>query len=407
MATNKVEIGFDLSGLPNAQFARLDDAFYGLLDQPQTILGGAIYQDVTPFVIEYTINRGKSRQLDQYTAGNLSVTLNNNTRVFDPLFGGSPYSGQIIPKRAVRVSSNDDIQIEAVIDDWDLQYNPAGNSFAVIESSDAFAQFANQSLSGGTATAETTGDRIEAILANAGVQWPNTRVDVEEGQQSLQADVISEGTNALGYLQTIAQSEPGSLFISKTGDVKFLDRTAATIGTPVVFADDGSGIAYQNLQVVYGSELLYNQVEVSRLNGGTATTNDTPSQENYGIQNLTRSNLPLDTDTSADNLATYLLSIYKDPEYRFESLEVELIDLDEATQNQILNLELGDFVRVKFTPNNVPPQIDRYAEVIRIAQQVNETSHRVTLGLGSTEGYFFTLSDLVFGRLSSGNSLGY
>jgi hypothetical protein len=405
VAENKVEIGFDLSGLPGAEFARLDDAFYGLLDQPQTILGGAIYQDVTPFVIEYQVTRGKSRQLDRYTAGALSVTLNNNSRVFDPLFGGSPYRTQIIPKRAVRVTSNDDIQIEAVIDDWDLQYNPAGNSFAIIEASDAFAQFANQSLSGGTATAQTTGERISAVLANSGVEWPNTRVDVEQGQQSLQADVIGEGTNALSYLQTVAESEPGSLFVSKVGDVKFLDRYGSSPGTATVFADDGTGIAYQNLQVVYGSELLYNQVEVQRLNGGTATKNDNSSQEQYGIQNLTRSGLPLDNDNSADDLATYLLSIYKDPEYRFESLEVELIDLDEATQNQILNLELGSVVQVKFTPNGIPPQIDRFAEVIRISQRVNETSHRVALGLASTEGNFWRLSDYVFGRL--GNALAY
>jgi hypothetical protein len=230
-------------------------------------------------------------------------------------------------------------------------------------------------------------------------------VDIEEGQQSLQADVIPDGTNALSYLQTVAESEPGSLFVSKIGEVKFLDRYGSSPGTAVVFADDGTGIAYQNLQVVYGSELLYNQIEVARLNGGTATKNDTASQEQYGIQNLTRSGLPLDNDTSGDNLATYLLALYKDPEYRFESLEVELIDLDETTQNQVLNLELGSVVQVKFTPNNVPPQIDRFAEVIRISQNVNETSHRVTLGLASTEGNFWRLSDYVFGRL--GNALAY
>jgi len=96
---------------------------------------------------------------------------------------------------------------------------------------------------------------------------------------------------------------------------------------------------------------------------------------------------------------------YAEPEYRFEAMQVEIIDLSESVQGQILGLELGDFVRVKFTPNNVPPQIDRYAEVIRIAQTVTETSHKVTLGLGSTEGEFWRLSDLVFGRL--GNALAY
>lgn len=405
MATNKVEIGFDFSEQAGAEFAKLDDAFYGILDAPQTILGGAIYQDVTPKVVSYQISRGKSRQLDRFSAGKVDVTLDNNDRIFDPLYATSPYAGQIIPKRSVRVTSNDIIQSETVIDDWDLSYEPSGNSYALIKSSDAFAQFANQSLSGGTATAQQTGERVTAILQNAGVQWPLDRIDAETGQQALQADVIEEGTNALGYLQTVSESEPGLLFVSKSGDVRFLDRYAESAGTPVVFADDGSGIPYQNLAVVYGAELLYNEIVVTRENGGTATASDVTSQEQYGIQNLTRSNLPLDNDTSAQNLADYLITQYSEPEYRFEAIEIEIIDLDEATQTSILDLELGDFVRVKFTPNNVPPQIDRYAEVIRIAQRVTETSHKVTLGLGSTDGEFWRLSDSVFGRL--GNALAY
>lgn len=405
MVTNKVEIGFDFSEQAGAEFAKLDDAFYGILDAPQTILGGAIYQDVTPKVVQYSISRGKSRQLDRYGAGQLNVTLNNNDRIFDPLYTSSPYAGQIIPKRSVRVTSNDVVQVETVIDDWDLNYEPSGNSYAIIKSSDAFAQLANQSLTAGTATAQQTGERVTAILQNAGVQWPLDRIDAETGQQALQADVISDGTNALAYLQTVTESEPGELFISKSGDVTFLDRNAEAAGTPLIFADDGSGIPYQQLAVVYGAELLYNQIVVTRLNGGTATASDVTSQERYGIQNLTRSDLPLDNDTSAQNLADYLIAQYKDPEYRFESIEIEIIELDEATQTQILELELGDFVQIKFTPNNVPPQIDRYAEVIRIAQRVTETSHRITLGLGSTEGEFWRLSDLVFGRI--GNALAY
>jgi len=405
--TNKVEIGFDLSGLPDAEFARLDDPFYGLLDAPQTVLGGAIYQDVTPFVISYQIGRGKSRQLDRYQAGRLTVSLDNNSRVFDPLYGESPYRGQIIPKRAVRVTSDDVIQYEGLIDDWDLSYQPQGNSIASIVASDAFSQFANQTLVGGTAIAQATGQRIEAVLANAGMAWPNTKIIAETGKQLLQADVISEGADALAYLQTIADSEPGSLFMDKQGNVVFKDRQAATVGTPVAFTDDGLGIPYQGLAVVYGAELLFNEVVVTRTNGGTATAVNLPSQEQYGIQTLTRNNLPLDNDNSAENLADYLVAQYAQPEYRFESLEVELRDLTPTQREKVLALELGDFVRVKFTPNNVPPAIERTAEVIRIGQNVTPTSHRITLGLASTEYNFFRLSDLVFGRLSTGNALGY
>lgn len=405
MATNKVEIGFDLSGLPDSEFARLDDAFFGILDAPQTILGGAIYQDVTPSVITYNVNRGKSRQLDRYQAGKANVTLDNNDRIFDPLYGESPYRGQLIPKRALRITSNNVIQYEGLIDDWDLTYSPQGNSFAGIVASDAFAQFANQTLAGGTATAQFTGERIATVLSNAGVQWPNTRVNAETGLQFLQADVINDGVGALAYLNTITDSEPGSLFIGKAGDVVFKDRGAASAGTPIKFADDGTGIPYQELAVVYGAELLFNEVTVERANGGTAIATNQASQDEYGILSLSRTGLPLDNDTSAENLAQYLVSQFAEPEYRFEAITIEIIDLPPATQTSVLDLELGDFVQVKFTPNNIPPAIDRFAEVIRISQTVTETSHKITFGLASTEYNFWKLSDFVFGRL--GNALAY
>jgi hypothetical protein len=407
MATNKVEIGFDLSEVPGAEFARLDDAFYGILDAPQTILGGAIYQDVSPFLLGIQLSRGKSRQLDRYSAGRLQVNLNNNSRIFDPLFEASPFRGQIIPKRAVRVTSNDVIQYEGVIDDWDLSYSPQGNSVSSIIASDAFTQFANQTLVAGSAVAETTGERIERVLDNDGVLWFSERRDIDTGFQLVQAQQLPEGANALQYLQTIASSEPGALFISKTGSVVFRDRAAQTSSTTVTFADDGTGIPYQGLEVIFGAELLYNEVEVSRLGGGTAIAVDLQSQSDYGIQNLTLSNLPVNDDASAEDLAQYLVTQYAQPEYRFESLDLELENLTTEQQTTVLSLELGDFVRVKFTPNDIPPAIDRYAEVIGIQQTVTPSSHRLSINLASAEYNFFRLSDLVFGRLSTGNALGY
>jgi len=407
VATNKVEIGFDLSGQPDAEFAKLDDAFYGILDAAQTILGGAIYQDVTPDVLVYSISRGKSRQLDKYQSGKANIQLDNNLRSYDPLYSASPYAGQILPKREIRITSNSIVQYQGVIDDWDLQYQPEGNSIAIIKASDEMSQMANQSLSAVTNTAQFTGERIAAILGNAGMQWPNNRTDLETGLQSLQADVISEGTNALSYLNTIADSEPGDFYINRQGIATFKDRYESAPATPLLFADDGTGIPYQNLAVVYGSELLYNEVSVSRLNGGTETAVNLKSQEDFGISSFSLSGLPLDNDTSADNLATYLVSGYAQPEYRFEAIDINITDLSNSVQTQILNLEVTDFIRLLFTPNNVPPAIDRFAKVIRLSQTVTPLSHTVTLGLASTEYNFFTLSDVIFGRLTSGNALSY
>lgn len=407
MAENKVEIGFDLSGNPNAQFAKLDDAFYGILDAPQTILGGALYYDVTPFVLEYDISRGKSRQLDRFPAGRATVRLDNNNRWFDPLYEASPYYTQIIPKRSVRVTSNDIIQYEGVADDWDISYAPEGNSVSSLVASDALANLANQTLTGGTATAQYTGERIIDVLADPGVEWPADRVIAETGKQYLQADVIPANQDAIAYIEKIVNSEPGVYFINKQGFFVYKDREGSTAGTPVLFADDGTGIPYQAISVIYGSEFLYNQIVIERLNGGTATANNLDSQDTYEILNYTLSGLPLDNDTSAGDLADYLVTKFGEPEYRFEQVEIELTELTQTQQTQILDLEINDYVQVKFTPNNVPPAINKYAEIIGIGQRATPTSHRVVLKLASTSYGFFRLSDQVFGRLTEGNILGY
>jgi hypothetical protein len=405
---NRVEIAFDLSADPNADFAVLDDPVKGVLGSTTYVLGGQLLIDVTDSVLGYSIVRGKSRQLDRYPAGSLTVNLNNNQRIFDPLYTEGPYFGQIVPRRDVQVTSNDVLQYRGTIDDWNLDYQPQGNSIASIVASDGLTKLANQTLTGGTATAQLTSERISAVLNDLSVNWPLHRRSIEEGLQTLQADVIEANTNALEYMQLVTDSEPGSMFIAKDGSLVFKNRhTDESSAETVTFADDGSGIGYQGLNVVYGAELLYNEVVVSRLNGGTVVASNLPSQADYGISTLTLENLLMDSDADAEALAQFLVGKYAQPEYRFESVDIDLVSLTEADQNEVLGLELGAVVLVKFTPNGISPAIERYAEVIRIDQRVGAQSHRVTLGLGALDYSFFRLSDSVFGRLSAGNSLAY
>ena len=379
---NIVEISFDLSGDPTLNFATLDDAVKGVLGSTTYVLGGALLIDVTDKVAGYQISRGKSRQLDRYPSGKLSVTLDNNDRTFDPLFAASPYFGQIIPRRDVQITSDDVIQYRGVIDDWDLSYSPNGKSEASIIASDALTILANQTVTAGTATAQLSGARVAAILNDTSVNWPTDKRDIADGSQTLQADVIGANVNALEYLQLVANSEPASLFVGKSGDLTY----QLTPGTPVAsldLADDGTGIPYQNIQVVYGAELLFNQVIVSRLNGGTEVANDADSQTVYGISTLTFDNLLMDSDADAQDLADLLVAKYAEPEYRFETVSIVLDTLSAEDRADVLALELGDYVNVELTPNNIPPAISRLVEVIRIGQSVTPSSHIVTLGLGS------------------------
>lgn len=404
--TPKVEIGFDIVGA-NAPFFTLDDPVKGIINNTTYPLGGQIFYDVTDKVRGITTRRGKNRQLDEFDAGLANVVFENNDRTFDPEYAASPYYGQIIPKRAIRISSAGNRIFTGVIDDWNLNYEPGGFSEASAAASDAFTLFNTQTLSAGTATAQLSGARVNAILNLPDVNWPQQDRDIDAGITQLGADVLAEDTNVLAYLRTVANSEPGNLFIDKTGRVTFTDRNPNSGDRVIGFADDGTGIPYQGMKVVYGSELLYNEIVLGSQFAGTVTATDPTSIDEYGVLNLTQNDLLVADPAVIQQLAAYYAIKYSQPEYRFESIDVVVDDLPDAEQQEVLALEIGDFVTVKFTPNGVPPAIRKVAEIIRIDHDITPEAHIVSLGFSTTEGAFWTLSDIIFGRLSTGNVLGF
>jgi hypothetical protein len=401
MPSQKVEIGFDLV-LPTGPFFTLDDVTKGVLDNTTYTLAGFQYYDITQYVTDIEVTRGKSDDLDTISAGELVVTLNNRNRYFDPTYASSPYYGQIIPKRQVRYSSNGIQQYSGVIDDWNLEYTPDGDAKASFVASDGFVYLNNQTLGAGTATAQLSGARINAILDDQFVQWPSTDRDIDAGNTTLGANVVTDGQNALSYLQQVEQSELGLFYISKTGLATFNQRTYQPSTVNIAkFADDGTGIGYQNLQIAYGSENLINEVDATSLITNVQTSaSDSTSQAEFGIFNATFTDLLLSTDTQVQSFATTILAKYSDPVYRFTEIQVRLNDLSLANQNKVLGLELGDIVQVIFTPSKIPPAINKYASVIRFNHAVDITGeHIVTIGLNTLNFTYFTWDDPVFGRL--------
>lgn len=397
-----VEVGFDLSGL-GGPFFTLDDSVQGVLDNTLFTLGGTLFYDVTDRVRTINVSRGKSRELDRFTAGLATVDFNNNDRAFDPLFTSSPFFGQIVPRRDVRIKANGSAVFYGYVDDWNLDYSTDGLSTCRMDASDAFTILAQQALAGGTALSQLTGARFDAVLDEPEVSWPATQRSIEVGQQLLQADFIEPNTNVLEYLQLVSTSEPGAFFVGGNGNITFVDRsdTLSSTGQPE-FSDDGTGIPFVELGVIYGSELLFNRVIVSRLNGGTAIADDSDSQNSYGVAVLEQSNLLVANDTDATSLASYLLGQYSEPEYRFETLGVALEDLDGTNTAKVLGLELGNVVEVRFTPNKIGTQIDKYARVIKIDHSINPSSHRLVFGFQTLDYASFVLDDSEFGIMDIG-----
>ena len=396
-----VQIGFDLVGA-NANLLTLDNPVKGKLDTPAYPLGGQIFYDVTDKVKSIATRRGKNRQLDEFDGGLANVVFDNNDRTFDPEYVNSPYYGQIIPKRAIRIFSAGNPVFQGVIDDWNLSYSPAGDSEASAAASDAFTLFNTQTLPAGTATAQKAGQRVNAILDLPDVNWSSQDREIETGLTTLGADVFQEDTNVLEYLRTVARSEPGNLFISRDGKVVFTDRNAAPASGGVTLADDGTGIPYQGMKVVYGSELLYNEIVIGSDLAGTVVAQDTASIAQYGVLNLTQTGLLMSDPTYVQNLAIYYASKYSQPEYRFESVDIVIDELSDAQQQAILGLEIADFVTIKFTPNGIAPAIEKIAEIIRIDDDITPENHVVSLGFATLDYFLLVLDDPEFGKLDRG-----
>lgn len=402
MQTNTtVEVGFELTTGDQPVF-RLDDPVRGRLDNATYRLAGAIFIDISDAVIDVSIKRGKSRDLDRYSAGQASITLNNENRYFDPLYLSSPYVNNIIPRRAVRISTNSIVQFTGYVEDWNFDYDISGKSTAQIQAADAFTLLAQQNVLPGTATPQLTSDRVNAVLNMSTVAWPLADRDVETGLQTVGADVFDG--NALEYLQKVETSEQGSLFISKDGKVTFQpgDATATSAGN-LLFADDGSGIPFTAAQVTYGTELLSNQVTVAS-SAGTATANNLTSQAAYGITATNISTL-LSTGAANQNVADFVVAKYGEPEYRFEYIDVQLDGISGSQVESVLGLDLGDVVQVVFTPNGVGSEISQHGQVISIEQRAGIDRHSVRLGLAGLLFSLLVLDDAEFGILDE-DSLG-
>ena len=378
----------------------LDDPIAGVLDNTEYTLGGVSFADITPALVEAVVTRGKNRDLDKFRAGKASIELRNENRAFDPLNTASPYAGSIIPRREVRVSVDGERVFTGIIQDWNLDYSPDGQSRAEIAAVDDMTLLARQVLTPGTATPQKTGARVSAVLDMESVAWPAARRQIDTGSSDFGADVFDG--NALDYLQTVAvASEQGQLFVSKTGDLVFKGRLAATpsSGSFVTFADDGTGIPYTTVRVNYGSELLYNRATVTSP-AGTVTANNDRSQIAYGVSDydLATALSELDETTS---LAAFLVQKYADPEYRFEAVEVNVDQLQTSQRTAILGLELGDVLQIKFTPNRVGSQIAQFGQVIRIDNDIRQDRHDMIIGVASLDWNFLVLDDAEFGIIGT------
>jgi hypothetical protein len=372
----------------------LDDPVLGLLDTG-VLDGGVDFVDVSDEVFGVSVNRGRNRDLERTNAGAVGVSFRNESRRFDPRNTASDIVDFIVPRRPVRVFAFGSAVFTGVVDDWNFDYGPGGDSVASLSGADGFAEFARQVNNGGSAPEESSGDRIERVLDQVTVNWPSDRRDIQDGNTTLAAGLL-EG-NALTYLNEVETSEQGLIFMTKTGDVGFRERLFQPTNDAVRFTDDGTGIPFEGIQVAFGTELMANRSEVTSV-AGTAVAEDATSQVVFGVIERNFNTL-LSSVPQLQALADYIVTRYSEPEYRVENITVNLRTVTTEQRDELLALELGDESVVAFTPNGIGDPISLRYRIIGISHDVGVDRHNMSFNFEQLQFQFFVLDDPVFGIL--------
>jgi len=376
--------------------------------------------DVTANVTSVSTSVGKNRLLDRIQPGTAQIVLTNYNREFDPLNTSSPFYGAVIPKASKVYVTYERTGVPTArflfvgyIDDWSFNYAVNGESTASFGASEATALFVRQFITGSSFPAELSGARVNRVLADAGVLYdnivPSAGAAIDAGTQMLSADTNCYGQNVLEYLNNVAVSEQGAFFYDTTGALVFEDNSRSATNSVNdanrLFTDDGTATSYpyNNIDIGYTSELLYNEVKVLSVDGiNSAIYADLSSQSIYSVSHLDVENIFYSDSTKLLNLAQLLTSKYSTPEYRINSVTVPFKALSDSQQDAIIAYgRVNGFMKVRFLPNNVGTAVIRYVRVIGIEHNIDLNDHQVRYSFESLRSPSLVLDDVEFGKLDS------
>lgn len=399
--TIQVLVGFETTANFGTPF-QLDNATFGKLDTGT--LGGLQYVDLTSMVQSISITRGRNRELEQFNAGTANLRFFDPTRILDPLNTASPYYPFMGPRNPVSVYANGTEIYCGFVGDWDLDYGYTENANVTTAScADAFTVLASQAMNEWTPSAQLSGARVSAVLTRPEVVYQGG-TSIDAGSSTLGAYAVAAGQNVLQYLQNVAASEQGYLFVNAEGTLVFRGRASALNPTASIeFTDDGTGVKYQSLRNNYGDELLYNYVQTQSPAGAVQTTSDANSIARYQAQQLSKLDLLNSTTGEVSDLGNYLLGRYKDPVLRFTGIDTQLAALDAAEQDDVLSTDLTNIVSVqKSFAAGTPSTVTQTLITTGIQHEIRPGSHVVRFTFESTDANaYFTLDSDIFGVLDT------
>jgi PKD repeat protein len=193
--------------------------------------------------LAFTIQRGRTSELDEFQAGTYDVTFDSKDRLFDPANTAGAYYGNLKPRKRI----NQRATIFGVTYDlFDGFANRWPQSFqglwqqADVPATDAMGIFANATVTGSRGV-EQTDQRLAWLLDQIGFPagWRTSTVN---GRMMLAQDY--DAKNVLEAIKEVELAEGGQFFIDGAGNATFqarYDRATNYTASVVTFSDSPTG----------------------------------------------------------------------------------------------------------------------------------------------------------------------
>lgn len=354
--------------------------------------------DISNQVNKVTIRRGYDLLQEEFQAGTAIITIIDLNGDWNPTSLTSPYAGKLVPLRKVRISADGNFLFSGYTTAYNYRWDKEQNvGFVTLELVDAFRllNMANiTSVTGGTA-GQTTGTRITAILDTVG--FPNSMRAIEAGSTTVQVDPGNSRTS-LEAIKNMEFSEQGAFFIQPSGNAQFVSRASiqAKSGVnPTFFSNDGTGITYRNIVTALDDKLIINQTSITRKDGTAQTASNTDSQIKYFPHSYTATELLVQTDAQALDIARAYTATRAETTLRVDALTLDLnTDGYTAGTTAALTLDFFDTIRVK--------NVGQDGTVIDKTLQCMGVSHEITPATWNTT---FVTSEPIIDSFIIGSSL--
>jgi len=312
--------------------------------------------DISSTVQRISVRRGRDRMFEQYSPGQAIIQFLDFTGDWNPDNPASPYYNQILPMRQVKVTTaylgTGYGIFTGFISSWDWTWADQAADYAIvtITAVDAFRflQLAEITNVPGAANKDLPGERLDLILDE--IDWPTNLRAIDTGDTELQNDP-GTARQTLIACQVIEQSDLGAFFVDADGNITYLSRANLAVrasGAATEFNDDGTDIAYQDLDINLDETELANDVTFTRLGGSAQNVSDATSISEYGRRSYSQDGLMMETNAIALNRANQVLAYRKTPRLRVDSITLDL----SSVSNRIpagLGLDIGDPIVVNRT----------------------------------------------------------